>query len=60
MVIVAIKRVSKYANNFYDQERSGISTKKKKVKSKTQEKNKKCLREKVTFFLNTVYSVVLY
>jgi len=34
--------------------------KKKKVKSKTQEKNKKCLREKVTFFLNTVYSVVLY
>ena len=39
MVIVAIKRVSKYANNFYDQEQSDVSTKK-KVKSKTKEKNR--------------------
>jgi len=39
MVIVAIKRVSKYANNFYDQEHSDVSTKK-EVKSKAQEKNK--------------------
>jgi hypothetical protein len=37
MVIVAIKRVSKYANNFYDQEQSDVSTK--KAKSKTQERN---------------------
>lgn len=28
MIIVAIKRVSKYANNFYDQEQSDVSTKK--------------------------------
>ena len=41
MVIVAIKRVSKYANNFYDQEQSDVSTKKKVTrKSKTQEKHK--------------------
>jgi hypothetical protein len=34
-----MKRVSKYANNFYDQEQSDVSTHK-KIKSKTQEKNK--------------------
>lgn len=59
MVIVAIKRVSKYANNFYDQEQSDVSTKKKKLKAKPKKSTKR-LRETVTFFLNTVYSVVLY
>jgi Na+-transporting methylmalonyl-CoA/oxaloacetate decarboxylase gamma subunit len=58
MVIVAIKRVSKYANNFYDQEQSDVSTKK-KLKAKPKKRTKR-LRETVTFFLNTVYSVVLY
>lgn len=59
MITVAIKRVSKYANNFYDQERSDVSTKK-KLKEANPKKRTKRLRETVTFFLNTVYSVVLY
>jgi hypothetical protein len=58
MIIVAMKRVSKYANNFYDQEQSDVSTK--KLKEAKPKKRTKRLRETVTFFLNTVYSVVLH
>ena len=60
MIIVAIKRVSKLANNFYDQEQSDASTKKKKLQEAKSKKRTKRLRETVTFLLNTVYSVVLY
>jgi len=40
MVIVAIKRVSKYANNFMIKNGQTSVPKKQKVKSKPQEKNK--------------------
>ena len=38
MIIVAIKRVSKLANNFYDQEQSDASTKKESYKKQNPRK----------------------